>query len=391
MRMSTQVNVVTQDNMLKPISNHNPYTEYNSRFSGNLGLNNYFVSTPNLASRCGSTSSSCSRNEGEAEEYDTTPRQSDIQMNHLAVPNHVANDTHESPRLRRARYKLSSLLNIKMASEASTEDGRKSPKPQKSPKSPKTPKVRTPSFFRKNSIFGYSTTEQQNIRSNLRSVSDTNNVFAKTQLKKTVSFPSQSLQDISMCGTPRISPRHRMSFSSTMFMHKITNEEEQREMFHELIRCIQTDDCKALKTIMKRKLIDTNSITENSFTLLHEASYKGCIKCMKILIKNGCCVDKSDESGWTALHASIFANQFDAVKFLLDNHAPVNTISSKGWTPLHLGVFVGDLYIVHELVRNGGDPLLCNDKNVSPFQLAINLSKSLLLDYFLHLPCFLVE
>ena len=68
----------------------------------------------------------------------------------------------------------------------------------------------------------------------------------------------------------------------------------------------------------------------------------------------------------------------------------MNVTSVKGWSALHVAVYVNDLYLTHELVHNGAHILLKNFDGVSPFQLAINLRKSLVLDYFLQLQCFLV-
>ena len=167
--------------------------------------------------------------------------------------------------------------------------------------------------------------------------------------------------------------------------------EEQKEFHKAVVRCIRENECKTFKSIVKRKLVDVNTVLENSSTFLHEASFKGCVKCMNTLIKYGSHVDVADGHGWTALHASIFSSQLAAVKLLIENNASVNEISSTGWSPLHLSVYLNDLYVSHELVQNGGDALLCNSEGISPFQLSINLRQSLILDYFLQLPSFLVK
>ena len=166
---------------------------------------------------------------------------------------------------------------------------------------------------------------------------------------------------------------------------------EENEMYRELLRCVIEDDCKTLKAILKRKLIDVNTKGENSSTLMHQAAFKGCVKCVKTLIKYGSDVNATDNEGWGPLHASIFSRQLPVVKMLLDNYSRVDVLSSSGWSPLHLSVYLNDLYITHELVQHGADTMLNNSYGVSPFQLAINLDKSLIFQYFLQLSCFLLK
>ena len=61
-------------------------------------------------------------------------------------------------------------------------------------------------------------------------------------------------------------------------------------------------------------------------------------------------------------------------------------------SPVHLGVMSDDPFIIHELVRASGDPLLNGDgTNPTPFQLAIDLKRDSVLDYFLHMKLFLVD
>ena len=190
--------------------------------------------------------------------------------------------------------------------------------------------------------------------------------------------------------------RKTVSFKISPSQDFLTKEdgvdlENQKELYKALVQCIRDEDCKTFRSTTRRKYVDVNTVLENSATLLHEASFKGCVKCIKALIKNGCNVDAVDNQGWTALHASIFSSELAAVKLLLENNASADQLSMGGWSPLHLSVYLNDLYISHELVQNGADPLLCNSQGISPFQLSINLDKSLVLEYFLQLPSFLVK
>ena len=113
---------------------------------------------------------------------------------------------------------------------------------------------------------------------------------------------------------------------------------------------------------------------------------------MKTLLKHGCYVNLSDGQGWTPLHAAVLGRDVDAVRFLLANSALPNVLSLVGLSPCHLSVFVNDVAIMHELVQAGGDPLQTATAHAqyTPFQLALDLKRTLLVDYLLRLPCFLV-
>lgn len=171
--------------------------------------------------------------------------------------------------------------------------------------------------------------------------------------------------------------------------NNLQSREERKQTHSDMLLAIQLNDCKRLKTLLRRLLIDFEK--KEKFLLMNEAAYKGCTKCLKTLTRNGYSVYLSDENGWTPLHTAIFSKEINAVKFFVQNNAPINKPSKDGWSPLHLAVYVGDLYITHEIIIGGGDPLLSVNGDVTPFQLAINYERILILDYFLQLPMFLVN
>jgi len=181
----------------------------------------------------------------------------------------------------------------------------------------------------------------------------------------------------------------RSPFVGRKSLPKVNPEDERRKLHCEMLNCIRNDDCKGLRSLLKKRIVDVNVVTKDG-SLIHEASYKGCTKCMKFLLKGGCYVTGCDELGWTALHAAVLSKSLDAIKLLLENYALPNQLNYDGLTPCHLAVIIGDLYITHELMKSGGDPLVKNT-HITPFQLAIDLKQCVILDYFLHMPLFLVD
>ena len=181
----------------------------------------------------------------------------------------------------------------------------------------------------------------------------------------------------------------RSPFAPRKQFPKLSPDDEKKKMHVEMLQCIRNDDCKGFRSLLKKRIVDVNIVNKHG-SLIHDASYKGCTKCIKALLKGGCFVNLCDDFGWTALHAAVLAKNLDAIKLLIENNAFPNQLSTDGLSPCHLAVMVGDLHIIHELVRAGGDPLVKNAE-ITPFQLAIDLKKSVVLDYFLHMPSFLVD
>ena len=236
------------------------------------------------------------------------------------------------------------------------------------------PKIKTPSILRR-----MSRAVEQNSDQVGKSYSESTNI------RKRMSLPDE-LKLFNKTLTVRKSP-----FLGSRSSIKILSGDEKKKIFNNMLNLIQDGECKKLKLLMKRHLIDVSK-TIDGVSLLHEASYKGCTKCIKNLIKNGCSQNIADESGWSPIHAAVFGNDICTVKCLLEYDISMNTLSNDGWSPLHLSVYAGKLTVVHEIMKYGGDPLLHSGLGVSPFQLAIDLKRSLILDYFLYMPaCFLVR
>jgi len=156
----------------------------------------------------------------------------------------------------------------------------------------------------------------------------------------------------------------------------------QEELYGHLMKCIRQDDCKTLRSLLKKHELDVNVAVKGKGTLLHEASYKGCLKCIRHLLKCGSYVNSCDDIGFSPLHAAVLGRNKDAVKFLLENNALPNHGSEEGVTSLHVGVLLEDVDVLHELVLGGGDPFI-TDHLPSPFQMAIDLKKTQALDYFI--------
>lgn len=265
------------------------------------------------------------------------------------------------------------------------------------------PKQRTPNLFRKFGKSVPSILEMTSKESALpeRMTKDDSLLSGLKQqngsgeLKKSRSFSLKTDESnsnaLKLPGVKSFSSFRRSPFSKTKFDHNNSSSDVKKKAYDEMLKCVRDNDCKRLKLLIKRRKADVNTLEHNP-SLLHEASYKGCAKCTKALLKMGWSVNLPDSLEWKPLHVAVFGGCLETVRVLLHHGACVNDVTSDGFTPLHLAVHLGDLYIVHELITHGSNPLMSTTNfPETPFQLSINLKKTLILDYFLYQSCFLVD
>ena len=147
-----------------------------------------------------------------------------------------------------------------------------------------------------------------------------------------------------------------------------------------------------------------NEKTNEGFTSLHYASYKGNIPLLQLLIKSGASVDavtnlgknvmhmaaegnqpsmmiylitkehqssqSVDENGSTPLHWACYAGAEESVNFLLNLDANIDAQDKEKLTPLHLAVLGGREKIVLKLLQKNANKNLKNIRGELPIDLA---------------------
>ena len=161
-------------------------------------------------------------------------------------------------------------------------------------------------------------------------------------------------------------------------LHSLT-ELEQPLIVEQLLRFIINDECDKLKYTLNK--LDTTDIPGIK-TLVHQAAYKGCSRCCYTLLKQGFPIDRTDIEGWTPLHAAVLANNINTVGYLIPLYSSVNIVDSRGLSPLHVAIYKKNLALVRLLVKASADVQL-DSGSKTPFQLAIDLKHTEILDYFI--------
>lgn len=152
-----------------------------------------------------------------------------------------------------------------------------------------------------------------------------------------------------------------------------------------------------------------NEKSEQGYTAIHYASYRGNIDIINKLIENGAEVEVTnkrglnvlhmaaqgnqpnalvyfkdkyflniqsvDELGSTPLHWACYTGSENSVVFLLSWSLDVNSKDREGLTPLHLAVMSERTRIIKKLLQRGADKKITDNKNRTAFNLAESKNK----------------
>lgn len=107
---------------------------------------------------------------------------------------------------------------------------------------------------------------------------------------------------------------------------------------------------------------DVNAVKgEYKTTVLMEASVRGNLEAMKLLLEKGANIDMVDQDGWTALMGATVQGSLEPVKLLLEHGADVNAKNHNGDTALVMAIGMKNVEIEDALIEHGAEtqePLL---------------------------------
>mmetsp|Transcript_14000 Transcript_14000/g.42272 ORF Transcript_14000/g.42272 Transcript_14000/m.42272 type:complete len:181 (+) Transcript_14000:154-696(+) len=92
---------------------------------------------------------------------------------------------------------------------------------------------------------------------------------------------------------------------------------------------------------------------QSGFTPLHYAARAGHLDCAKLLLQNGCDINKQTRAGGaTALHRAAYMGHLDVTHLLLSSGADVVLQDADGMTPLHKAASRGHAAVCEALLRH---------------------------------------
>lgn len=102
------------------------------------------------------------------------------------------------------------------------------------------------------------------------------------------------------------------------------------------------------------------------------------LKAINYLLQTGLVdLEQRENMGRTTLFRAAASGFIEGVQRLIDKGAKLNAVDELGWTPLHYVVSVGQSpEMVSCLLSNGADAELCDNEELTPLELAQQLSKS---------------
>ena len=137
---------------------------------------------------------------------------------------------------------------------------------------------------------------------------------------------------------------------------QFSSEIEDDEM--SLSEASNLGNAEEIRSLLSYGLVDVNYVGWIYVrTALHEASERGHIDAVKVLLDHGADPNIVDEeNGQTPLHLAAVNNYKEVTKALLDKGAQPNKADENGETPLIYVVFKGLNDIVKILLDGGADP-----------------------------------
>ena len=118
-------------------------------------------------------------------------------------------------------------------------------------------------------------------------------------------------------------------------------------------------------------------------TALHEASWKGHLDIVKLLLKHDADVNVKAKLKLSALHFASYKGYLDIAKLLLKHGANVNTKSLFiEETALHIASRENHLDIVKLLLQNGANVQIKDNKGRTSFDYAIQKGNKELIELF---------
>ena len=200
-------------------------------------------------------------------------------------------------------------------------------------------------------------------------------------------------------------------FSTMKYRRHLIEKKIEKERIEErLFNAASCGNTEEVRRLIYDHMVDVNFVIKANNVVLPwkkqhrtpmvQASRRGHVSVVKVLLKAGADIERGDESNNTPLHWAALFSHDDIVKLLLDAGAKVDSTNSMmrtplgfthnsdiaktlmehgadpnktddhGYTSLHAAVSYCDPYMVKILIEGGADPLKSTKYGDTPFKIA---------------------
>jgi ankyrin repeat protein len=138
-----------------------------------------------------------------------------------------------------------------------------------------------------------------------------------------------------------------------------------------LFKAIENNSIEEAELLLKRHFLirKANPNANDGYfrdTPLHNASWKGKIEMVALLIHHGAKVNLKNRNGDTPLHYASSYNQTETIKYLINNGADINLMNKDAMNPLFIAIDKENLHIVELLIAKGADINIVNKNGDTP-------------------------
>ena len=143
--------------------------------------------------------------------------------------------------------------------------------------------------------------------------------------------------------------RHR----STLMLDVIEQKCHDEDSYHRNAVHVATFKRFLFKMIRTGDSKDSEEMVFGS--ALHQATLRGHVSTVRLLLENNCSTHSVDSLGRSALHVAAEGGHSDCVEALIEHHCPVNSIDLYGCTPLHDAAAEGRTEVAILLIKGSSD------------------------------------
>ncbi|XP_052772405.1 fibronectin type 3 and ankyrin repeat domains 1 protein-like isoform X2 [Mya arenaria] len=135
---------------------------------------------------------------------------------------------------------------------------------------------------------------------------------------------------------------------------KVSSTKEPMTGEH-LHRALNRQDHELMETVLQSGDVKIDVPDKYGFSPLMQASVKGYVSSVELLLKYGADVHLKNDAGKTALMLACYSGQLDSIKVLRANGARYNDFDRGGSAPIHWAVDGGNVKLLDWMIQDGAD------------------------------------
>jgi uncharacterized protein len=139
-----------------------------------------------------------------------------------------------------------------------------------------------------------------------------------------------------------------------------------------IFEALKSDDLESFKEIIRKNIVDINSLNTNGNSLLIDSIILGSSKIRDYLLEKGANIDLANSEGFTPLMMATSINQIQTVQILINKGAILDKKNEFGDTALHIAIKKEYENIAIILIEAGANIKITDYDNLTAYDLTVS-------------------